>query len=64
MLLNLFFLDILILSLHLRDGVLYRQRTVDGNPHFQLIIPFGLRQTVLTGIHDELGHPGDAENIP
>ena len=40
-------------SLHLRDGVLYHQRIVDGNSHFQLVIPFGLRQTVLT-----VGHLG------
>ena len=53
---------------------MYRQRTLDGNPHFlliiplglphfQLIIPFGLTQTVLTGIHDEVGHLGRSRSL-
>ena len=45
-------------SLVLRDRVLYRKRTVDGNDQFQLIVPTSLGKTALAGVHDDVTNLG------
>ena len=50
-------------SLFLRDGVLYRKRTVDGNDQFQLIVPTSLRKTALAGVHDDVAHLGCTRSL-
>ena len=45
-------------SLILRKGVLFRKRIIDGKEEFQLLIHLSHRKTVLSGIHDEVGHLG------
>lgn len=55
---NQFKLFRLLDSLVLREGVLYRKRLMNGETQFQLLVPLSLRQTALSGIHDEIGHLG------
>ena len=42
----------------LPEGVLYRQRVVDGSTTFQLVLPSAKRSQVLHGFHNEMGHLG------
>ena len=42
----------------LKDGVLYRQRTVENSEKLQLVLPNSLKPHVLQGFHDALGHRG------
>lgn len=42
----------------LRDGILYRARQEGGNKHYQLVLPEDLRESVLTSLHDNMGHMG------
>ncbi|CAL9706631.1 unnamed protein product [Knipowitschia caucasica] len=45
-------------QLVLRDEVLYRKRTVNGEPSFQLVLPLSYRALALEGLHDTVGHMG------
>lgn len=45
-------------KLELLDGILYRIRHEGGNKHYQLVLPEDLRETVLTSLHDDMGHLG------
>lgn len=45
-------------QLVLRDEVLYRKRTVDGELFFQLVLPQSYRDLALEGLHDTVGHMG------
>lgn len=44
--------------LELKDGLLYRRRQCDNKPLYQLVLPSVLRSSVLTSLHDEMGHMG------
>lgn len=44
--------------LTLRNNILYRERTVDGNTSFQLVVPIHFQQMAMKGIHDDVGHLG------
>ena len=42
--------------LMLKDGVLYRRRSVENSEKLQLVLPNALKPRVLQGFHNELGH--------
>lgn len=42
----------------MRDGLLYRKRQCEEKTSYQLILPESLRATVLTCLHDDMGHMG------
>ena len=44
--------------LFIRRGVLYRKREENGQEMFQLVLPSSCKKPVLTGLHDDVGHPG------
>ncbi|KAG1946284.1 interleukin-1 receptor accessory protein-like 1-A [Pimephales promelas] len=44
--------------LELRNGILYRTRQEEGHTKYQLVLPEELRETVLTSLHDNMGHMG------
>lgn len=44
--------------LELQDDILYRRRQDGECLSFQLVLPEGLRQAVLTSLHDDKGHMG------
>nr|KAG5687934.1 hypothetical protein BaRGS_021642 [Batillaria attramentaria] len=45
-------------SFQLRRGTLYRETTVKGEVHRQLVLPSAYIKRALQGIHDDVGHPG------
>ena len=45
-------------QLVLRDEVLYRKRTLNGEQFFQLVLPQSYRDLALEGLHDTVGHMG------
>ncbi|KAK7899346.1 hypothetical protein WMY93_020199 [Mugilogobius chulae] len=45
-------------KLEMRDGVLFRRRMEDGHANLQLVLPPDLRFSVLTSLHDHMGHMG------
>lgn len=45
-------------KLELRNGILYRRRQEGEYTLYQLVLPEGLRDTVLTSLHDDMGHMG------
>lgn len=47
-----------ISRLELKDGLLYRKRQCDNTTVYQLVLPCVLRSSVLTSLHDEMGHLG------
>lgn len=44
--------------LELKNGLLYRTRKSGENVTFQLVVPESLRSTILTCLHDDMGHMG------
>lgn len=44
--------------LELKDGLLYRRRQCDSKPVYQLVLPNVLKPSVLTSLHNEMGHMG------
>lgn len=44
--------------LELQDGLLYRRRLCENRPVCQLVLPHGLGSSVLTSLHNEMGHMG------
>ncbi len=42
----------------LKDDLLYRRRQCDNRPVFQLVLPHVLRSSVLTSLHNQMGHMG------
>ncbi len=44
--------------LELKDGVLYRKRQVEDLVTYQLVLPEILRPSVLSSLHDSMGHMG------
>lgn len=44
--------------LELKDGLLYRRRQCDNQSVYQLALPNVLKPSVLTSLHDEMGHMG------
>ncbi|KAL4008013.1 hypothetical protein ACER0C_001865 [Sarotherodon galilaeus] len=44
--------------LELRNNVLYRRRQEGSQTTYQLVLPAELRNTVLTSLHDHMGHMG------
>ncbi|KAK2879334.1 hypothetical protein Q8A73_005098 [Channa argus] len=42
----------------LKNGLLYRKRQCNDQLMYQLVLPQVLRQSVLTSLHDEMGHMG------
>lgn len=47
-----------ISRLELKNGLLYRKRQCDNTTVYQLVLPRVLRSSVLTSLHDEMGHLG------
>lgn len=47
-----------ISRLELKNGLLYRKRLCDNTTVYQLVLPHVLRSSVLTSLHDEMGHLG------
>ena len=45
-------------QLNFKRGVLYRRATIDGQVRDQLVVPACYVKSVLTGLHDDVGHPG------
>lgn len=45
-------------KLKLKDNVLYRTVSIDGQQYDQLIVPKGITDTILHALHDDLGHQG------
>ncbi|KAI7804787.1 hypothetical protein IRJ41_020325 [Triplophysa rosa] len=45
-------------KLEVKNGVLYRKRMDKGREISQLVLPNDLRETVLTSLHDDMGHLG------
>jgi hypothetical protein len=45
-------------KLLLKDGVLFRKRSVGDNVVMQLILPYKYRQQVFQGLHCDIGHMG------
>lgn len=44
--------------LELRNNILYRRRQVGSQTFYQLVLPAELRDTVLTSLHNHMGHMG------
>lgn len=42
----------------LKDDVLYRETTIDGEVRKQLVLPITHASTVLEALHNDMGHPG------
>lgn len=47
----------------LKDGVLYRRRTVENSENLQLVLPNSLKPHVLQGFDNKLGHLGRDKTI-
>ncbi|MCG8049379.1 MAG: RNase H-like domain-containing protein, partial [Candidatus Thiodiazotropha endolucinida] len=45
-------------KLKLKDGVLYRSTSFDGQPYDQLVVPSAVKEIVLKALHDDMGHQG------
>ena len=45
-------------KLKLKNNVLYRTVSIDGQQYDQLIVPKGITDTILHALHDDLGHQG------
>lgn len=45
-------------QLVLKDEVLYRERKVNGEISYQLVLPQSYRKVALEGLHDAVGHMG------
>lgn len=45
-------------KLKLKDNVLYRTVSIDGQQYDQLTVPKGITDTILHALHDDLGHQG------
>ena len=45
-------------KLKLKDRVLYRATTIDGQEYDQLIVPTTIKDTILHALHDDMGHQG------
>lgn len=45
-------------KLELHNDILYRILQEDGNKHYQLVLPEDLRDSILTSLHDNMGHMG------
>lgn len=45
-------------KLILKEGVLYRKVTLDGQAYDQLVVPSSVRDIVLRALHDDMGHQG------
>ena len=44
--------------LEVKDGILYRNSTLDGENIQQIVLPKSLREMAFTGLHSDVGHPG------
>ncbi|KAJ8004302.1 hypothetical protein DPEC_G00157720 [Dallia pectoralis] len=44
--------------LELRNGLLYRTRKTEGDTTYQLVVPKSLKSTILTCLHEDMGHMG------
>lgn len=42
----------------LKNNLLYRRRQCDNKTVYQLVLPYVLRSSVLSSLHDEMGHMG------
>lgn len=47
----------------LKNSLLYRKRQCEGRTEYQLVLPRVLRPSVLTSLHDEMGHLGIERTI-
>ncbi|XP_072569287.1 uncharacterized protein [Paramormyrops kingsleyae] len=45
-------------KLELKNGVLYRKRTLGDSTTYQLVLPFDLRAIAMESLHDNMGHMG------
>lgn len=45
-------------SLHLQQGILYREVTINEQPRQQLVLPADFIEEALEGLHNNVGHPG------
>ena len=50
-------------NLTMRRGVLYRRRIENEREVYQLILPQEYRLQALTGLHDDVGHPGKDRTV-
>ena len=50
-------------NLHIKDNILHRTASLDGQPVEQLVIPFAYRKLALKGVHDEAGHQGKDKTL-
>jgi transposase InsO family protein len=44
-------------------GILHREVNIDGEVRLQVVLPSALISRVLTGLHDDIGHPGRDRTI-
>jgi transposase InsO family protein len=44
--------------LQLVRGILHRETTIDGEKQLQVVLPSALINQVLSGLHNDIGHPG------
>ena len=44
--------------LELKNGLLYRTRLSEGDTTYQFVVPKSLKSTILTCLHDDMGHMG------
>ena len=49
--------------LHLKDNILYRTTTLDGQNISQLVVPQIYRDQALYGVHDDVGHQGKEKTV-
>ncbi|KAL0172982.1 hypothetical protein M9458_033293, partial [Cirrhinus mrigala] len=47
----------------LHNDILFRQRQVGSQTTYQLVLPAELRNTVLTSLHNHMGHMGDDQTL-
>ena len=45
-------------KLVVKDGLLFRKRIINQTDQFALVLPEKYHEQVITGLHDDIGHPG------
>lgn len=47
----------------IRNGLLYRRRSIEGKDKWQLLLPKAYQEVAMTGLHDDLGHLGREKTL-
>lgn len=50
-------------KLELKNGILYRKRTLGDSTTYQLVLPFDLRAIAMKSLHDNMGHIGTERTL-